>query len=413
MKNFARKWAAAWPSLASAAAALVAATLTAMMPASAQAQPIKVGLTTDLTGVAAPFARAQINGVQMAIDEINASGGALGRKLELVTRDSQLKPDLGTSHTRDLIIGEKVDVLIGPASSAVALAVSAMAKQYKKVVMMTISNSPRLTMELFHPYIFSIVPTGLMEGRAIAEALGPRFKRIAYIGADYEAAHEALKYYREWLTKVNPGAEIVAEAWPKLGEQDYSSYITRLMSAKPDLVFSDLWGADLVGFVKQAKPYGVFDKSTFASLTFMDDIMALGADMPEGVIGQMRAPFFALDNERARKFTENYRARFKNWPSDWAFMGYEGMQMLAMAIKGAGSTDSDAIVKAMEQLRYEGLRGTISIRAVDHMGTVPSIIGTTTSSKDLPFKVLKQEQFIPAEKTFPSVDEVLRSRQAK
>lgn len=413
MKNFTRKWATAWPSLASAAAALVAVTVIAVMPASAQAQPIKVGLTTDLTGGAAAFARAKINGVQIAIDEINAGGGALGRKLELVTRDSQLKPDLGTSHTRDLIIGEKVDVLIGPASSAVALTVSAMAKQYKKVVMITISNSPRITMEMFHPYVFSIVPTGLMEARAMAEALGPRFKRIAFIGGDYEASHQGLKYFGEWLAKVNPGAEIVAEAWPKLGEQDYSSYITRLMSAKPDVVYSYLWGADLVGFVKQAKPYGVFDKSTFASLTFMDDIMALGADMPEGVIGQLRAPFYALDNERARKFTEDYRARFKNWPSDWAFMGYEGMQMLAMAIKGAGSTDSDAIVKAMVQLRYEGLRGTISIRAVDHMGNAPSIIGTTTSSKDLPFKALKSVQFIPAEKIFPSVDEVLRSRQAK
>ncbi|GAA4338394.1 ABC transporter substrate-binding protein [Variovorax defluvii] len=395
-----------------AGAAIALALGSSPMRASAQ-QPIKVGLTTDSTGVAAAFARSQINGVQMAIDELNKSGGVLNRKVELITRDSQLKPDLGTSHTRDLITGEKVDVLIGPAGSAVGITVSAMARQYRKVVMMTIPNSPRITTEQFHSYVFSIVPSGLMEARAMAEAVGPRFKRIAFIGGDYEAAHQNLKFFRDRLAKVHPEAQIVAQAWPKLGEQDYSSYITRLMSAKPDLVYSYLWGADLVGFVKQAKPYGVFDKSTFASLTYLDDIKALGADLPEGVIGQMRAPFFALTSDKARKFTADYRARFNDWPTDWAFMGYEGMQLLAAGIQAAGSTESDAIVKALEQVRYEGLRGTISLRALDHLGNVPSFIGTTVADKETPFRQMKAVQRIPAEAIWPSADEVARLREAK
>jgi branched-chain amino acid transport system substrate-binding protein len=266
---------------------------------------------------------------------------------------------------------------------------------------------------LFHPYVFSIVPSGQMEARAMAEAVGPRFKRIAFIGGDYEASHQNLKYFKERLAKVNPAAEIVAEAWPKLGEPDYSSYITRLLSAKPDLVYSYLWGADLVGFVRQAKPYGLFDKSTFASLTYLDDIKALGADMPEGVIGQMRAPFFALESEGARKFNADYRARFNDWPTDWAFMGYEGMQMLAAGVRAAGSLDSDAVSKALEQVRYSGLRGTISLRPLDHLGNVPSFIGTTVSGKDTPFKVMKPVQMIPAERIWPSAEEVQQARQAK
>lgn len=401
------------PILSKWAGAVLASLALSAAGFAAHAQPIKVGLTTDLSGVASAFARSQINGVQMAIDEINAGAPPLGRKLELITRDSQLKPDLGTSHTRDLITGEKVDVLIGPAGSAVGLTVSAMARQYKKVVMMTIPNSPRITTELFHPYVFSIVPSGLMEARAMAEVIGPRAKRIAFIGGDYEASHQNLKYFRERLAKVNPGAEIVAEAWPKLGEQDYSSYITLIMSARPDVVYSYLWGADLVGFVKQARPYGVFDKSTFASLTYMDDIKALGADMPEGVIGQMRAPFFALSGDKARKFTEDYRKRFNDWPTDWAFMGYEGMQMLALGIKDAGSVNSDDIVKALEKVSYEGLRGTISFRTADHLGNTPSFIGTTVASKDHPFKLMKSVQMIAAEKIWPTPEELVQMRAAK
>jgi branched-chain amino acid transport system substrate-binding protein len=374
--------------------------------------PIKVGLTTDLTGIAAAYARSQVNGVQLAIDQLNANGGLLGRKVELLVRDSQLKPDLGTSHTRDLITREKVDFLIGPDGSAVGMTVSAVAKQYKKVVMMTIPNTPRLTTETFHPYVFTVVPSGLMEARAMAEAIGPGNKRIAFIGGDYEAAHQGLKFFKDWLTKVNPSAEVVSEAWPKLGESDYSSYITRLMSSKPDVIFSYLWGADLIGFIKQGKPYGVFDKTKVASLVFLDDLKALGNEMPDGVIAQMRAPFFSIEGDRMTKFVGQYRARFNDYPADWAVMGYEGMQILAQAVQKVGSLDSDAIVKGVEQIHYDGLRGPISFRGIDHQGNTGSFIGTTAKSDKYPFKVLTGVKYIPAEKIWPTPEEIEKARAA-
>ena len=390
--------------------ATAVASLLSVSPAAAQDKPIKVGLTTDLTGIAAAYARSQVNGVQLAVDQINASGGLLGRKIEVLVRDSQLKPDLGTSHTRDLITRENVDFLVGPDGSAVGMTVSAVAKQYKKVVIMTIPNTPRLTMETFHPYVFTVVPSGLMEARAMAEAIGPGNKRIAFIGGDYEAAHQGLKFFKEWLAKVNPSAEIVSEAWPKLGEPDYSSYITRLMSSKPDVIWSYLWGADLVGFIKQGKPYGVFDKTKVASLVFLDDLKALGGEMPDGVIAQMRAPFFAIEGDRMTKFVEQYRAKFNDYPADWAIMGYEGMQILAQSIQKAGTLDSDAIVKAVEQIQYAGLRGPITFRGIDHQGTVGSYIGSTVKSDKYPFKILTNVKYVPAEKIWPTPAEVQQSR---
>lgn len=397
--------------LAIGIAALLASLLLPGM-ASAQDKPIKVGLTTDLTGIAAAYARSQVNGVQLAIDQINAGGGLLGRKLELLVRDSQLKPDLGTSHTRDLISREQVDFLIGPDGSAVGMTVSAVAKQYKKVVMMTIPNSPRITTEAFHPYVFTVVPSGLMEARAMAAAIGPGNKRIAFIGGDYEAAHQGLKYFKDWLTKVAPQAEVVAEAWPKLGEPDYSSYITRLMSSKPDVIFSYLWGADLIGFVKQGKPYGVFTKTKVASLVFLDDLKALGDEMPDGLIAQMRAPFFAIEGDRMTRFTEQFRAKYNDYPADWAIMGYEGMQILAQAIRKAGTLESDAIVKAVEQTRYDGLRGPITFRGLDHQGTVGSYIGTVAKNDKYPFKTLTGMKYLPAESIWPSPAEIEQARAA-
>lgn len=381
--------------------------------AAAESKPIKIGMSTDLTGLAAAWARSEVNGVQLAVDQINGSGGLLGRKIELLVRDSQLKVDLGTSHTRDLIVRENVDALIGPIASGIGLTVSATTKQYKKVVLMAGPNTPRLTMEMFHPYVFSIAPTGAMEARAMAEYLGTKYSRIAFIGADTEASHQGLKYFKERLGKVNPTAQIVAEAWPKYNESDYSSFITSLMAAKPDVVFSYLFGADMIGFVKQAKPYGVFEKTKVAGYLFFDDLKALGAEMPDGVIGQMRAPFFALEGRPAVKFVEQYRAKYNVYPSDWAIMGYEAMQILAQGIQKAGALDSEAVIKATEQLRYEGLRGDIRFREIDHQGNVPSFIGITAKDERYPFKILKNVTRVPAEGVWPSRTEVEQARATK
>ncbi|WP_137389897.1 ABC transporter substrate-binding protein [Rhodoligotrophos defluvii] len=376
----------------------------------AQEKPIKIGLTTDLTGIAAAYARDQVDSVQLAIDEINAAGGIKGRQLELLVRDSALKPELGSSLTRDLIVREKVDYLIGPDASSVGVAVTNVAKQYKKVVVMTIPNTPRLVGELFHPYFFTIVPSGTMLARAMAEGIGKDNQKIAFIGGDYEASHQAIKYFGDWLAKVNPNAKIINQQWPKLGEPDFTPYITQLMSAQPDIVFSYLWGADLIAFIKQAKPYGFFEKTKFATLLFLDDLVALGDDMPDGIIGQMYAPPFGTKSEKMDAFIKKYQDKYNKYPSDWAVMGYDGMMILAEGIKNASDWDSDSVSEAILKLKYDGLQGPIVFRDVDHQGNVPSFLGTTGKVEGLPFKGLVDIKRIEAETVMPTPEEILAQR---
>jgi len=378
----------------------------------AQSGPIKIGVVTDLTGGASAFANSQINGLRMAIDELNEAGGILGRQITLTVRDSQLRPDLGVSNARDLITGERVDLLIGPVSSGVALGISNLAKQYQVPVIMTIPNTPRLAMELYHPYFFTVVPSGLMESRAMAEAIGPKFKTFGFIGADYEAARQGLAHFKDWLAKVNPEAEVTVEMFPKLGEPDYTSYVSRLMSARPDAVYSYLWGADLVGFVKQAIPFGLFERTTFSSIFFFDDLRALGQEMPDGIVGQMRAPFFALEGDSIGGFVERYREKFNEYPADWAIMSYEAMQLFALAAAEAGGIESDAVVAALETVEYQGLRGSLSFRKDDHQATVPSFIGVSVTDPDYPFKVFESMSRVPAENIWPSVEELDASRRS-
>ena len=389
-----------------------AGTLALTSRAWAQSAPLKIGVATDLTGVAAAYANSQVAGLNYAIDELNAAGGVLGRKIELIVRDSQLKPDLGASHVRDLVTGDKVDLLIGPVSSGVALGVSKLAQQYEVPVIMTIPNTPRLAMELFHPYFFTVVPSGLMESRAMATAIGKNYKKFGFIGADYEASRQGLAHFKARLEKVNPEAEIVVEAFPKLGELDHTSYITRLISGKPEAVYSYLWGADLVGFIKQAKSYGLFDATTFSSIFFFDDLKALGAEMPDGIIGQMRAPFFALDNANMKKFNEGFRAKNDQYPADWAIMAYEAVQMYAKAANTAGESGGEALISAMQEIEYDGLRGKLAFRKEDHQANVPSFIGKSVTSADFPFKLFSPMTQIPAEEVWPSIAELEESRRS-
>jgi branched-chain amino acid transport system substrate-binding protein len=303
--------------------------------------------------------------------------------------------------------------MLGPGSSGVAVSVSAIAKQYKKVIMLTTSNSPRMTMELFHPYVFQVAPTGLMEPRALAEMAGPKHTKWGYIAGDYEASHQYLRHIKAHLGKVNPNAKFAVEAWPKLGAPDFTPYITQLLAASPEIVYSGLWGADLVAFIKQAKPYGFFEKTQFMTILVVDDLRAMGQEMPEGIIGQMRAPFFAIDNPRMNEFVRKFREKTNEYPTDWAVQGYEGVDILIRGIAKAGSTDSEAIVKAIEGITYDGLRGTIRFRKEDHQGTVPSFIGRTAKSDKYPFLIIKDVQVIPAEKMWPSLEEIAASRKGQ
>lgn len=372
------------------------------------ADTIRIGWTADMPGVGATFYASQKKGIELFIEEANAAGGVLGKKMELVIRDSKLKPDVGATVARELVLSEKCDFLIGPTSSAVALAVSKVAKEFKKIVYFHTSNTNKLTTTDFHPYMFQVVPHTGIEGRGIAMFLANSpYKRFSFIGPDYAYGHTQWKAFRENLTKLNPDVKILKAVWPKVGETNYAPYIPTLMAQKPEVIYTNLWGGGLSSFIKQAKPYGLFKKSTITSLFDLDLMRATGMDMPEGLLGYARCPFYAVDTPEMKTFVEKYYKKYNEWPSDWALMAYDGLIALTTAIKKAGTIDSDAVSKALEGLRFASLRGSRYIRAEDHMANVGIYVGYT--SKDPKYKdflVLKDVVEVPAEKVWLSVEQL-------
>ncbi len=372
------------------------------------AEPIKIGWTADMPGIGATFYKSQKAAIEMFIEETNAAGGLLGRKLELVIRDSQLKPDVGATVARELILQEKCDFLIGPTSSGVAKAVTNVAKEFKKIVYFHTSNTEDLTTVDFHPYMFQVVPNTGIEGRGITHFLSKKpYKRYSFIGPDYAYAHTQWNAFKENLLKLKPDVQILDPVWTKLGETNYAPFIPTLMAQNPDIIYTNLWGGGLSSFIKQAAPYGLFKKASITSLFDLDMLRGAGMEMPEGLLGYGRAPFYAVDTPEMKAFSDKYFKKYGEWPSDWAIMAYDGLLALSEAVKKVNTTDSDKVAKALEGLKWKSLRGERYIRAEDHMANMGIYVGYTT--KDPRFKdflILKDVEEVPGETVWLPVEKV-------
>lgn len=379
------------------------------------ADTIKLGFVADVSGIGASFYKSQKEAIDLFIEEVNASGGVLGKKLELVVRDAQLKPDIGAKMARELILSEKCEFLIGPTSSAVALAVTKVAHEFKKIVFFHTSNAEALTTTDFQPYMFQVVPNTGIEGRGMALTLSKKpQKKYAFIGPDYAYGHDQFESFKGELAKLRPDAQISEVVWVKIGETNYSPYIPTLMSKSPDMIFSALWGGGLSTFIKQAKPYGVFEKASFSSLFDLDMLRTTGMDMPEGLLGYARCPFYAVDTPQMKAFTKKYYDKYKEWPADWALMAYDGLIALTEGMKQAKSTESEQVVKVLGGLKFKSLRGDRYIRAIDHMANVGIYVGTTT--KDPTYKnflIMKDVVEVPAEKVWLPEDQVKKLQAEK
>jgi branched-chain amino acid transport system substrate-binding protein len=368
----------------------------------------KVGLSTSLTGSVASYGQAGLNGIQMAIDDVNSKGGVNGYKIELDPADDAAKAALGTENARRLIVEDKVVALFGAVSSAVCLAESPIAKQYTVPFITFTCNDFNLTTTKFQPYIASVVPNTFMEGTAIANYLGAQSKYKTYyiIAPNYSFGHTEADAFKARLKVLNPSAQIIGEDYPALGATDYTSYINKIIAAKPDIVYSNIYSGDLVTFVKQATPFDFFNKVSFSTLTSTDDLQTLGNDFPKNLLGYARAPFYAIDTPENKDFILRFKARFLKDPSEWAIMGYDAYNLWANAANKAGVFDADKVMANIVGQPFKGLRGTFTIRAIDHQADVPEWVGVTAASTTYPFPIFATATLVPGSTLLMPEDQV-------
>jgi branched-chain amino acid transport system substrate-binding protein len=197
-------------------------------------------------------------------------------------------------------------------------------------------------------------------------------------------------------------------------ETDYTPFIKQILEAKPDAVWSPLWGMDAVNFIKQALPLGLFDKIKFAfpDGAALETLMPLGKSMPEGVFVAARYFFLTPDSPVNRRFVKVYTEKFKELPDYMAEETYAGVYFLRVAIERAGTTAPEDVIEAVEEdsLAWETPEGWKIMRKEDHQVVESVVWGETAYSEKYGFAILKNMQSIPAEEICRSHQELKQVR---
>ncbi len=323
------------------------------------AETIKIGALYPMSGRGGLYGQDSEAAIKIALAEVNAKGLPGGRKLEAIVTDDQSKPALAVTLAKRYITEDKVKFLYGVVSSGAALAVTEVSKEYKTIFVGTDHAATDLTANAFQKYYFR-VSNNTYQSMAAGAMYMQETKmggKIAYIGPDYAYGRDQIAELKYSLGKLGVKYEMVGEFWPKLYEPDYTSYITAIIKAKPDVLVSGFWGGDTVAFIKQAKAYGLFDKMKY----FHPDgggnyevFSTLGAECPEGLIMSARHHNNWPDTKENKEFVQKFHKATGRYPSYAAEGAYAGILVIAEAIRKVGNADdTEALVKAMEGMKIK------------------------------------------------------------
>jgi branched-chain amino acid transport system substrate-binding protein len=388
--------------------------LSAILPiSSAEAQPpIRVGIIDTYTGPPAVYGNDALNGFKLALSEINKKG-VLGSKIEFTNRDDKFKVDIALSMAKELVMNEKVDLLVGTINSGVSLAVSDYAKSEKIPFIVWISKTEKLTGEKGHRYVFSTAENTYMAGKAGGIALSKKpYVRYWIGGDDYEYGHAIADAAWRNLKRMKPNVELIGQSWWKVGEPDLVPYITAIMAAKPDAVIFATGGASMTNALKLIKTTGMSEKVPIWIHTATDHsvIKPLGLEAPEGVMGTMDYHFYHPDTPANRAFVKAFQDAYGNPPGFPAFHAYVTAHMVARAYEKAGALDREKFINSLEGIKVDSPAGEIEMRACDHQAVLPIFMGTLKKASQYNFLISTEIVTLPGKEVLPTCEEIKKIR---
>jgi branched-chain amino acid transport system substrate-binding protein len=359
------------------------------------AETYNLGVDLAITGTGALYSKDGIDAIKLAVKEINGNGGFLGKyPIKLFIRDSHTKPDIAVREAKDLILRDKVRTILGTYSSACAVAIKPVAKEYKVLHIAAISNSEDITKVHFSPYTFSVVPNSYMQAKAVVLGVAELAKKKGWknyvtIASDYEWGRSTQNNTVALLKQFAPDLKLKKEFWPRLGETQFTSYITAIMAQKPDFVIGSIASKDNVAWIKQAKAYGFFKKIPYpGSLISVSELELQAKTLTRGLVGLCRAPFFAhMDIPMMANFVKNFRAAYHHYPSDWAVMEYDAVYALKQGIEKAKSIDSEKVKDALKGATINTTRGKLFFRDIDNQLSCSSYLGVVADDPKYPFPI--------------------------
>lgn len=318
------------------------------------------------------------NGMDLALDEINKAGGINGKQLKLVIRDDNANTGDAVRAADDLLVSDKVDVLMGTFLSNVGLAVSDYAKHKKRFFLASEPLTDKIVWKDGNRYTYRLRASTYMQvAMLVPEAVKMHKKRWVIVYPNYEYGQSAAETFKDLMKKAQPDVEFVAEQATPLGKIDAANVVQALADAKPDAMFNVLFATDLAKFVRAGTQRNFFKGLSVVSLLTGEPeyLDPLGDETPVGwvVTGY---PWYAIDTPEHKAFLKAYEDKYHDYPRLGTIVGYTAIKSLAAGMKKAGSTDTDALIKAFAGLKVDMPFGPITYRAIDHQSTMGAYVGT-------------------------------------
>ena len=335
------------------------------LPFAAQAQSgkIKIGEYASLTGKEAAFGQSSHKGTVLAIEEINAAGGVLGRQLELVSEDNQSKPGESATIATKLITREKVVALLGEVASSRSIEAGFVAQKYRIPLISPSSTNPKVT-EIGN-YIFRVCFIDPFQGTALAKFASSHLKarRVAIVTSVSSAYSVGLaKFFREQF--VADGGQVVLEQKYSEGDKDFKAQLTAIKAAAPDAIFVPGYYTEAALMCKQARDLGLKQPLFGGDGWEAPELITIGGKAVEGCYYSTHySP--EIPTAAVKTFVQRFKARWNSeTPDAMAALGYDSALVLIDAIRRAGSTDSDKIRSALATTKdLEGVTGRTTIDA--------------------------------------------------
>jgi branched-chain amino acid transport system substrate-binding protein len=348
------------------------------------------------------------------VDEVNAQGGLLGRRVEVVFRDDKGNPADAIKYAQELVVAERVSLLAGTYLSNVGLAVSDFAKMHKVLFVAAEPLSEAITWSQGHRYAFRVRPNTHSQGRMLAErAAKLPHRKWAVIGPNYEYGRRAWETFWARLKELKPDVQVVGEHWPTLAKLEPGGYVTALLSQQPDALYVSLFGSDWLAFAREAGSRGLFQKMFTVGILLGEPeyLDPLKLEAPEGML-VTGYPWYGIATPAHKVFVDKFTSRTGRHPMAGALVGYITFQSIFEAIRKAQSTDTERLVAALEALKVATPIGPITYRPFDHQSTMGAWVGTTKRDPARGVAVMTQWDYVPGETVLPSEAEVRRMREA-
>jgi branched-chain amino acid transport system substrate-binding protein len=332
----------------------------------AQADAIIIGHLTPRTGFLGPLGEYAVLAIDLAVEEINASGGINGRKVELIKEDS-VNPQTASTKAERMIERDKVSCIIGEISSASALTIGQVAQRSKTIFINTGANSDALRGADCKRFMFHIESQNSMyvktAGRSFLQSGLVKGKKWYSLTADYAFGHDLLKVAKRFM-QAN-GGDFAGDDLVPTDAADFSAYLLKIRSAKPDLVVINLAGAQITNFLKQYAEFGL----TFPVGGFGFDTALAWAAGKGNFTGTWPVVWHHLiDTPGSKAFVAAFAKKYGKPPENQAWGDYNAAKIMAQAMAETKSTDSTKILELFEKgMKFDLLKTRPGyFRASDH-----------------------------------------------